>query len=96
MEIRAILDVNRNSHLAYHFGTKLYDIILILLSGLYYIFSIKYGTLKRLIASILVVTFVSSDIAWAYPDVKGGGRNLAVTGLQNAETLARLKAGLIV
>ncbi len=53
----------------------------------------KFPAVIRIISAILVITFIAQDIAWAYPD---SNKNLAVTGLQNKDTLARLRAALII
>jgi len=57
--------------------------------------SYRIEIIYKLITSILIVSFVAYDIAWAYPDLASGGKNLAVTGLQNRQTIVRLAADLI-
>ncbi|MFH1995522.1 MAG: hypothetical protein ABIJ27_00825, partial [Candidatus Omnitrophota bacterium] len=45
----------------------------------------------RIVSSAIIISFFAYDIAWAYPDIRRSGRNLAVTGLQNREALDRIQ-----
>jgi tetratricopeptide (TPR) repeat protein len=49
----------------------------------------KFPPIIRVIAAILVIAFIAQDVVWAYPDIVDC--NLAVTGLQNKETLSHMK-----
>ena len=55
-------------------------------------FSKPRNIIIKAIAIALIASFITYDIAWAYPDY---GRNLAVPGLQNKDTVARIDAGLV-
>src|SRR3989338_4618683 len=52
----------------------------------------QFGWHMKAISMALITSFIAYDISWAYPDT---WKNLAVTGLQNKDTTARLNAGLI-
>lgn len=48
----------------------------------------------RIISVILLISFLAQDIVWAYPDIYND--KLAVTGLQNDLTTARMRAAAII
>ncbi len=50
----------------------------------------KLTIILKPIAAILLIAFLAQDIVWAYPESQPNNK-LAVTGLQNPETLHRLK-----
>lgn len=65
----------------------------------------RHTRLFKIIASVIILSFLAYDLAWACPEggkdhaksyPAGDDSNLAVPGLQKKEVLARLRAGLIV